>query len=143
MILRLLEIREAVGENVNSPESVANQMIDQARADRECLWVMHLNNQSKVLDLELVAMGTVNMSFSTGREVYRRAVINSTVSVILIHNHPGGDPAPSKEDIHFYERLKSGGELLGIAMLDFIIITPGGKCWSQTRGGHFTIKMPK
>ena len=67
-------------------------------------------------------MGSLNASIVHPREVFKNAVKKSANSIIAMHNHPSGDPAPSKEDIDITKRISKAGELLGITLLDHIII---------------------
>lgn len=131
MEFTLLRVREAGTEPVTTPEAVVALMEAEARADRECLWVLHLNTKNCIIEKELVSMGTLDSSLVSGREVYRKAVINSTASIILVHNHPSGDLSPSKDDRRISKQMKEAGKLLDIELLDFIIIA---------QGRHFSFK---
>ena len=66
--------------------------------------------------------GTINTSLVHPREVFKRALLNNASNIMVAHNHPSGDPNPSKEDIQITERLKEAGNLLGINLLDHIIV---------------------
>ena len=66
--------------------------------------------------------GSLNVSVVHPREVFKRAILQNANSIILMHNHPSGDPTPSKEDIDMTDRLIEAGELLGIRVLDHIVI---------------------
>jgi len=113
---------------VHSPENVADVFrsilkseceVDQ---EKEHFWVMGLNTKNKVLYIELVSLGTINESIAHPREVFRSAIMKGVTSILFCHNHPSGEPEPSEGDITTTERLKKGGELLGIKVLDHIII---------------------
>lgn len=121
-----LTVREATGAKFHSSGEVYEDMKAEAKIDRECIWALHLNNQNKVIEKELVAMGTGNAAMIAGRDLYRRAIIEGTTSIIMIHNHPGGDPAPSESDKDICSRLREAGKLLGIKLLDFMVIAAGG-----------------
>jgi len=84
--------------------------------------VAFLNTKNRVIDHEVVSVGTINSSIVHPREVFRNAIINKANSVILCHNHPSGDINPSAEDITITRRLKETGEILGISVLDHLII---------------------
>ena len=75
----------------------------------------------------MISQGTVNVSVVSPREIFIEAVKHHAVSLVMIHNHPSGDPAPSREDINLTKRVKEAGELLGIRLLDHIII--GDNCY--------------
>lgn len=84
--------------------------------------VLLLNNRGGLLGEEIVSKGTVNGTMITPREIYLCALAHHAVSIILLHNHPSGNPSPSREDILLTRRVKESGELLGIELLDHIII---------------------
>lgn len=102
-------------------------------ADRECFWVLHLNARNMVIEKELTAIGTVNACLVRPADVMRKAVINGTVAIIAVHNHPSSSAEPSNEDYQITERLKSSCELLGIELLDSVVIAAGGKINSIMR----------
>ena len=123
--IELLKIREATNTLIRSADDVYFLMTEDSKADRECGWILHLNTKNKVIDKELIAMGTLNSFILHMREVFRKAIINSSNSIIFIHNHPSGDVTPSENDKIITKRLKSAGELLGIPVIDSIIIGNG------------------
>ena len=71
-------------------------------------------------------MGAGNAAVVTSREVFRRAIIEGAISIMLVHNHPGGDPTPSQADIEICEKFKSAGEILGVQLTDFFVIAHSG-----------------
>ncbi len=75
-----------------------------------------------VVHQQVVYQGTVNSSVVRAAEVYKPAVNRTSPAVVVVHNHPSGDPTPSPEDIRTTERLRQAGELLDIALLDHIVI---------------------
>jgi len=89
---------------------------------KEHFWVIGLNTKNRVLYLELVSLGTLTESLVHPREVFRSAIIKNICNLIFCHNHPSGEAEPSSNDITVTKRLKEGGELLGIKILDHIII---------------------
>ena len=84
--------------------------------------VLYLDSKNKVLKDEIVSVGTLNSSLIHPREVFKTAVKESSNTVILVHNHPSGDPTPSDEDKVITEKLTRAGELLGIKVLDHVIV---------------------
>ena len=109
---------------INSPEAASaffHSVMDKIY-DKEAFVVAFLNTKNRVIDHEVVSVGTINSSIVHPREVFRNAIINKANSVILCHNHPSGDLNPSKEDISITERLRETGNLLGIRVLDHLII---------------------
>ncbi|HYT42202.1 MAG TPA: JAB domain-containing protein, partial [Methylomirabilota bacterium] len=89
----------------------------------EHFYVMHLNAKSRVKMVELVSLGSLTASIVHPRETFRRAVAAGSASIIVAHNHPSGEIEPSGEDCRVTKLLLSGGEILGIKMLDHIIFT--------------------
>jgi DNA repair protein RadC len=83
------------------------------------------NRLIKEREYDKVSEGTLTKSLIHPREAFREAIRESAASVIFIHNHPSGDPSPSKDDLAITERLKKAGEIVGISVLDHIIIGDG------------------
>lgn len=90
--------------------------------DKEHFSVIMVDTKNKMIGINLVSMGTINQTITHPREVFRPAVMASANSIFLCHNHPSGDPTPSKEDINTTKRLKEAGKILGIELLDHIIL---------------------
>ncbi len=90
--------------------------------DREQFMILHLDTRNRVIKDEVVSVGTLNSSLIHPREVFKSAIKESANAVILVHNHPSGDPEPSQEDKKITNTLRKAGELLGINVLDHIII---------------------
>lgn len=81
-----------------------------------------LDTKSKLIKDMVISAGTVNTSIMPVRELFIQAVKYEAVSIIILHNHPSGDPSPSPEDIKVTRRIKEAGNLVGIALMDHIII---------------------
>lgn len=81
MKLKLLKIREVSGEVVYSHEIVVSLMAEEAKADRECFWILHLNASNKIIEKELVSIGTVTSSLVHPREVFKKAVLTRVLSL--------------------------------------------------------------
>jgi len=91
-------------------------------SNREEFHVICLDTKNQVIDAHQVSIGTLDASLVHPREVFRPAIKDSASSIILLHNHPSGDPAPSKEDFAVTTRLEQCGETLGIDVLDHIVL---------------------
>jgi DNA repair protein RadC len=91
-------------------------------SDREQLLVCCLDAKSQPTAINVVSVGNLNNSLVHPREVFKPAILSNSASIILFHNHPTGDPTPSKEDTNITERLKECGAILGIKLIDHIII---------------------
>lgn len=111
------------GERLTSPERVANYyMQDMRHLTREVVLLVLLDSKSQIIKDMLISSGTVSSSILPQREIYLMALKYEAVSIIILHNHPSGDPTPSKEDIQVTKRLKEAGNLIGIKLMDHIII---------------------
>jgi|WetSurSiteA1Bulk_404760.scaffolds.fasta_scaffold25627_2 DNA repair protein RadC len=91
-------------------------------ANKEHFFSLHLNSKNQLIREVLVSIGSLSTSVVHPREVFAPAVRDSTAALIFIHNHPSGDPAPSREDRDCTERLVHAGQILGIRVLDHIVL---------------------
>ncbi|MBE3518867.1 MAG: DNA repair protein RadC [Firmicutes bacterium] len=98
---------------------------DMESLDREHFCILMLNARNQVLRREVVSVGCLDSTIVHPREIFKNCIKRSAASVILVHNHPSGDPTPSSEDLEITRRLSEGGKLLGIAVLDHVIIGKG------------------
>ena len=106
-----------------TPESVANYyMQDMRHLTNEQVMLVMLDSKNRIIKDMIISEGTVNASIMPTREVYVQALKYEAVNIILIHNHPSGDPSPSAEDIRVTKRLVEAGNLIGITLMDHIII---------------------
>ena len=83
---------------------------------------LYLNTKNKIIHSEIISMGTLNATIIHAREVFKPAFIHSAHSLIVVHNHPSGDVAPSIEDNDITKKLSASGDILNIKLLDHIII---------------------
>ena len=108
---------------VKSPEDVVNIVKSQLKGKKkEHFLVLCLDTRNRVINFRLVSIGSLDTSIVHPREVFKEAVSSSAASVIFVHNHPSGDPEPSKEDVELTKRLVKAGEMMGIDVLDHIIV---------------------
>ncbi len=91
-------------------------------ANKEYFFSLHLNSKNQLIREVLVSIGSLSTSVVHPREVYAPAVRDSTAAIIFMHNHPSGDPAPSREDRECTQRLVHAGQILGIRVLDHIVL---------------------
>lgn len=89
---------------------------------QECFYALYLDTKSKLISYKLLFKGTINSSCVHPREVFKNAFLESAYSIIVIHNHPSGDPTPSNEDIKVTETLMQIGKIMAIPVVDHIII---------------------
>ncbi len=114
------------------PNAIASYfMEDLCYLDHEEMWVAMFNTKNKLIHTETVSMGTVNASLASPREIFLNALRHHAVFVVLLHNHPSGDPEPSAADIDLTNRLAEAGALLHIPVMDHIII--GDHCYLSFR----------
>lgn len=112
--------------NIKSPNDVASLFLEEMRyLKKEFFRVLLLNTKNEIIMIENVSIGDLNSSLVHPREVFRTAVKKSACSMIVVHNHPSGNPEPSAADIDVTKRLVEVGELLGINVLDHIIVGDG------------------
>jgi len=123
---RLETYMEEPKQKVRSPKDVYALMYPKMREQKKEKFVtLYLDTKNQILKEELISVGSLNASIVHPREVFKSALMESSASVIMVHNHPSGDPSPSREDILVTEKLVEGGKLLGIDVLDHIIIGEG------------------
>ncbi len=108
---------------IKSPENAAALVMEEMRhLDREHFWALLLNAKNQVLAREVVSIGTLNFSAIHPRELFKAAIKRSAAGVILVHNHPSGDPTPSRQDIEATNRLVEAGNIIGIDVLDHLVV---------------------
>lgn len=112
----------------SSSQSVAEYYMEDLRhRNQEVMKLLLLNSKAELIDETNISKGTVNASLVTPRELFVEALKKEAVSMILLHNHPSGDPTPSRDDILTTKRISECGLLIGIELLDHIII--GNNCY--------------
>ena len=129
--------QDVCSEPLTSPNEVLAYLdtLDIASADREVFVVLHLDTRNRVVAHETTSIGSQNASLVHPREVFKAAILKGATSIILAHNHPSGDPAPSKEDIDLTHRLAEAGGLMGIQVLDHVVVAPPGESVSMKELG--------
>lgn len=118
--------RLAINERFTGPSQVFDHFHHEFRDRRkEYFLALLLDGKNRILRQGQISEGSLNQSIVHPREVFNPAVRESAAAVILVHNHPSGDPTPSREDIDITRRLREAGELMGVKVLDHIIIGDG------------------
>lgn len=108
---------------IDSPNKIVNLMMDELRyLKQEHFKIVLLDTKNQIIKIENISVGTLNASIVHPRDVFNAAIKRHANSMILLHNHPSGDPTPSKEDINITNRLIEAGEIIGIRVLDHIIM---------------------
>jgi DNA repair protein RadC len=116
---------------LRGPEDIFRYVSDMAKLRREQFRGLYLNNRNRLVADEVIAIGTLTSAVIHPREVFRPALTHHAVSVIIVHNHPSGDPEPSPEDIELTRQLHQAGQILGMELLDHVVV--GGDSWFSMR----------
>lgn len=129
-IIAVIELGKRLHSNRNpeilSAQDIWNLCADFRNSKKEHFVAFYLDTQSRLIERQIISIGTLNNSLVHPREVFEPAIKLSTASIIIAHNHPSGTLEPSKEDKQVTERLKQAGELLGIEVVDHIILSKSG-----------------
>lgn len=113
------------GQRYTAPKQVYDCFKFLMEETKEMFICLHLDGKNRIICCDLVSLGSLNQSIVNPREVFKTACLSSAAALLLIHNHPTGDPTPSSEDIAITRRLKEAGEIISIKVLDHIIIGDG------------------
>jgi len=120
---RLLSTQPQERATVHSPQDVANLVgADMDLLDQEHLRVLLLNTKNQVLAMPEIYKGNVNSTLVRVGELFREAIREGCPALIVVHNHPSGDPTPSRDDVEMTRQMVEAGQLLGIDVLDHIVI---------------------
>ena len=113
-------------KTITGPEDVAEVMMPKTQfKNQEHFYTVLLTTKNTIISIEEISKGGLNIASIFPREVFNRAIKKSAAKMILVHNHPSGDPTPSSEDINLTNRLIEAGKLTGIRVLDHIITGDG------------------
>ncbi len=111
---------------LDNPESVANYFMEKTRyLTKERVVALFESNSNECIHEVLISMGSLDRAILSAREIFKEALMANAASIILMHNHPSGNPEPSDIDIIYTKKLKKQGEEMGIPILDHIIIGDG------------------
>lgn len=119
----------SVGESrltIRSPQDAADLLMPELRDEpQEHFKALYLNSKTEVMKSRTITIGCLDASLITPRELFREGISCNCASVIVAHNHPSGDPSPSKQDVDVTKRLVQAGKMIGIEVIDHIIIGDG------------------
>lgn len=108
---------------LKSPESIASYYMERMRHEtQEILMLAMFDSKSMLIGEKVISVGTCNAALISAREIYRTALQEQAVYIVILHNHPSGNPEPSREDIQVTRKIKQSGEILDILLMDHIII---------------------
>ena len=113
------------GQRYTSPAQVADTFQFLMKETKEMFLTLHLDGKNRIICMDVVSIGSLNQSIVEPRSVYQTACLSNAAALILVHQHPTGDPSPSSEDISITRRLKEAGEIMGIKVLDHVIVGNG------------------
>ena len=139
---RVALVKEKVGKyelpkKVSSPDQVykAITMLTNAEEEaQEVFGILVLNTKNKIVAVHEISRGTLNSSVVHPREVFKPAILHNAAAIVCFHNHPSGDPEPSKDDILITHRLVEAGKIMGIEVFDHIIVGDNGYVSLKERG---------
>ena len=136
---RVTLVREGSVSNNNNhirtPEDVVNILsADYDAAVVEMAQMLALDTKNKIIGIFVISTGSLNASIIHPRDIFQRAILSNAASVILVHNHPSGDPTPSSEDIELTNKLVQVGKMMDIPILDHVVIGEGKFVSLKERG---------
>ncbi len=122
---------------IRSPEDVYKAITEITSVEEEAqevFGILILSTRNKIVAVHEVSRGMLNSSLVHPREVFKPAVLHNAAAIVCFHNHPSGDPEPSKEDIKITKQLVEAGKIMGIEILDHIIVGDDGYVSLKERG---------
>lgn len=132
MAAQSLEDRPAI----HSPKDAADLVqYEMSALPQEHLWIILTDTRNRVLRIEKMYKGSLNSSTVRVGELFRAAIQHNAASILIVHNHPSGDPAPSPEDVSLTRAVVEAGKLLDISVLDHLVIGSGGRFVSLKERG--------
>ncbi len=117
----------------NAPK-VARELIGHD-LDREVFGILVVDTRNRVTAMHIVSVGSLDGSLVHPRDVFKVAIVDCAAAIILFHNHPSGDPSPSREDTELTQRLREAGRILGIEVLDHLVLGDDGRYFSFKERG--------
>lgn len=140
---KVMRIRECVSpaQQIDTPEQAMDYWRENIPSSpwydeaKECLVVLILNTRKRIIGHNLVSLGGLDTCFVHPREIFRPAIVAAGSAIVLMHNHPSGDPTPSEADIRVTRELIRAGQLMRIELLDHVIV--GERHTSLKELGYF------
>jgi DNA repair protein RadC len=133
---RLESFNEASKPKINSPEDVYRRIYPRMREQKKEMFIeLCLDTKNQIIKEDTISIGSLNANIVHPREVFKTALAESAAHIIVAHNHPSGDPTPSREDIEITRKLAETGKIIGIDVLDHVIIGEG-RHFSMKEAGH-------
>ncbi len=133
---RLESFNDEDKQKISSPEDIYRRLYPKMREQKKELFIeLCLDTKNRIIREEIISVGSLNANIVHPREVFKLALAESAAHIIVAHNHPSGDPAPSREDIEITKKLAQTGIIMGITLLDHVIIGDG-RHFSMKEAGH-------
>lgn len=121
---------------IRSPEDAVQVLCNELEDwDRECIAVINMTTKGVPLNISIGSVGTINASLTRPAELLKTSILSNAANIMLVHNHPSGDPSPSQSDILLTKRFQESCQLLGFALLDHVIVGSTGKRYSMFTEG--------
>lgn len=144
-MIQLPLVKETKGDRVRTPEDIYQVCKDLGQLAQETFQILCLNTKNNLMNRHMITLGLADASLVHPREVMRPAIVESAAALVLVHNHPSGDPTPSAEDIRITKQLIEASRIIDIKLLDHVIIgrfvngftvnssDPNGRCYLSMR----------
>lgn len=133
---RLESFEEVKKPKISSPEDVYRRVYPRMREQKKEMFIeLCLDTKNQIIREDIISVGSLNANIVHPREVFKLALAESAAHIIVAHNHPSGDPTPSREDIEITKKLAETGNIMGITVLDHVIIGDG-RHFSMKEAGH-------
>jgi DNA repair protein RadC len=120
---------------IQTMNDIVQQSVDLRGKRKEYLVGFYLNARQQLIGKEIISIGTLTASLAHPREIFAPAIGKAAAGVILVHNHPSGDPSPSEEDARLTKRIAQAGRIMGIDLMDHLIVAESG-CYSFKQSGN-------
>jgi len=121
-------------KRISTAADIVTAASDMRNLDREQLRVYYINIRRGIIGWEVVSQGTMTASLAHPREIFKGACLANAYGIVMVHNHPSGDPSPSDEDTKLTQRIKQAGVIMGVDLLDHVIVAENG-CYSFQASG--------
>jgi len=134
--VRRRRLRDGPMPVLTSPEQTARCFSDLVERDRETLCVACLDTRNQLIGRHVVFLGTTDAVMIHPREILRVALLSMATRIVVVHNHPSGNPSPSLDDLYATEKLAEACGVVGVTLLDHVIVGRGGTFWSWANDGR-------
>ncbi len=120
---------------IRDPKDIYELLPEMRNLRKEEIRGLYLNSRQKLIYSETISVGNLNANIVEPRDIFQPAIEFCALAIVVVHNHPSGDPSPSSEDIEFTKKMNKAGKILGIQLLDHVIISKND-FYSIRSGGH-------